>query len=235
MYEMKQMPFTKDDVINAVKNYRQADVDICSCWHCGKHSYYYVKIGSQEFQDGGKHHENNSYYFGEEVQKAFADIEQELLKENIVFVRKPCYLERGYSGLWHCVNTEELNCVVSIVKIKPSANFLELQKWLKKKADFNLKVTDLYSCDACQKRSSKTYSHYDYLAQSDYACKELLERIKATYKNGNKVVVNIVEEEHISNDPSRYEYEQYGFKRTLLQVIISTPSGRNERKIEYRA
>lgn len=214
MYEEpKQMPFTKDDVINAVKNYHQADVDIRSCWCGGKHSYYYVEIGSQNFQDGGKHHDNNSYYFGEEVQKAFADMEQELLKENIVFVRKPCYFSRGYSSLWHCVNTEELNCVVSIVKITPSKSFLELQSWLKENANFDLKATDLYDCNVCQKRSDKSYSNFYYFAADENYCKKLLERAKAECKGSAK----IDEDEYIDNDPFRYEYEQYGRKCTSLQ------------------
>lgn len=212
MYEEpKQMPFTKDDVINAVKNYHQADVDIRSCSSGKQHKYFYVSIGGTDFQDNGKY--EYAYGFAQAVQKVFAEIEKELEQENIVFVRKTAWLEYKYNYTWRSTDSAEIECVVGIVKITPSKSFLELKTWLKENANFDLKATDLYDCDVCQKRSSKSYSNFYYFAADENYCKKLLERAKTECKGSAK----IDEDEYIDNDPFRYEYEQYGKKRTSLQ------------------
>ena len=229
--EPKQMPFTKQDVINALSNFNIVGVDYMDCWSGSAHKYYHIAFGSEEFQDGGKHHDNNQYYFVEECQKVFAAMEQELLKENIVFVRRKLYFSRGYDACWHSVRTDEIECVTQIVRIKPCDSFNKLQEWLKKYANFDLKITDLFECDACKKRDSISYSNYHYYAKDERYIANLLKAILTTYKKGKKVVAEIVEDSHIDNDPYRYEYEQYGYKRTELHVTISTPTGRNAIKI----
>lgn len=225
----KLFPFTKEDVINAVKVYGNAVVDIRSYWIGGKHDHFYVEIGTEQFSDNGKY--KYAYQFAVAVQKLFKDIEKELEKENIVLMRQKCFLESGWDYCWRCEKTDELECVNGIVKIIPCAEFKELQSWLKKNAKFDLKVTDLFTCRVCQKRESKWYSQHKYTAVSSYECKRLLEKLKAEYKSGNKVVAELVEFEDIDGNEYRYEYEQYGYKEIKLQVKISTPTGRNERLI----
>lgn len=225
----KLFPFTKEDVINAVKVYGNAVVDIRSYWIGGKHDHFYVEIGTEQFSDNGKY--KYAYQFAVTVQKLFKEIEKELEKENIVLMRQKSFLESGWDYCWRCTKTDELECVNGIVKIVPCAEFKELQSWLKKNAKFDLKVTDLFTCRVCQKRESKWYSQHNYTAASSYGCKRLLEKLKAEYKSGNKVVAELVEFEDIDGNEGRYEYEQYGYKEIKLQVKISTPTGRNERLI----
>jgi hypothetical protein len=152
-------------------------------------------------------------------------------KENIIYIKEKKDIVCGTDYVWHCEKYAELECVLGLVKIVPCAEFKELQEWLKKNAKFDLRITDLYTCDVCQKRSSKSYSNIEYTATNPYECKRLLEKLKAEYKNGNKVVAELAEFEDIDGDEDRYEYEQYGYKEIKLQVRISTPTGRNERLI----
>lgn len=229
MADFKLFPFTKEDVINAVKEYSNAVVDIRSYWIGGKHHHFYVEIGTEQFSDNGKY--QYAYQFAVAVQKLFKEIEKELEKENIVLMRQKCFLESGWDYCWRCEKTDELECVDGIVKIVPCAEFKELQAWLKKHAKFDLKVTDLFTCRVCQKRESKWYSQHNYTAASSYECKRLLAKLKAEYKSGNKAVAELVEFEDIDGNEDRYEYEQYGYKKVHLQVKISTPTGRNERLI----
>ena len=161
MIEPKNFPFTKEDITNAAKDQNRLSVSIRSCWVGGKHSYYYVEIGCEKYQDQGKY--KSAYAFALAVQKLFAEIENELQAENLVFVRKLSYYESGKDYMWNMQKIEELESVVSIVKIVPSLEFLALQGWLKERANFNLRVTDLYDCDVCQKRDSKSYGNYAYV------------------------------------------------------------------------
>ena len=227
MADFKLFPFTKEDVINSVKEYGNAVVDIRSYWIGGKHDHFYVEIGTEQFSDNGKY--KYAYQFAVAVQNLFKEIEKELEKENIVLIRKLCFLDSGWDYCWRCTKTDKLECVDKIVKIVPCAEFKELQSWLKKNAKFDLGVTDLFTCDVCQKRESKWYSQYNYTAKSSYECKRLLEKLKAVYKSGNKAIAELIEFEDIDGNKDRYEYEQYGYKRVSLQVRISTPTGRNER------
>lgn len=227
MAVFKLFPFTKEDVINSVKEYGNAVVDIRSYLVGGKHDHFYVEIGSEQFSDNAKY--EYAYQFAVSVQKLFKEIEKELEKENIVLMRKPCFLNSGWDYCWRCTKTDELECVDEIVKIIPCAEFKELQSWLKKNAKFDLGVTDLFTCSVSQKRESKWYSQHDYTAESSYECKRLLEKLKAVYKSGNKAVAELIEYEEIDENEDRYDYEQYGYKRVSLQVRISTPTDINDR------
>lgn len=225
----KLFPFTKEDVINSVKEYNNAVVDIRSYWVGGKHHHYYVEIGNEQFSDNGKY--QYAYQFAVAVQKLFKEIEKELEKKNIVLMRQISFLESGWDYCWRCEKTDELECVDGIVKIVPCAEFKELQSWLKKHAKFDLKVTDLFTCRVCQKRSSKSYSNFEYTATHPYECKRLLQKLKAEYKSGNRALAKLVEIEDIDGNEDRYEYERYGYKQVFLRVRILTPTGRNEKLI----
>ena len=229
MANFKLFPFTKEDVINSVKEYGNAVVDICSYWVGGKHDHFYVEIGTEQFSDNGKY--EYAYQFAVEVQKLFKEIEKELEKENIVLMRQNCFLDSGWDHCWRCTKTDELECVNEIIKIVPCSEFKELQSWLKKNAKFDLGVTDLFTCRVCQKRENKLYSLHNYTTESSYECKRLLEKLKSVYKSGNKAIAELIEFEDIDGNENRYDYEQYGYKRVSLQVRISTQTGRNERLV----
>ena len=229
MAQEKLFPFTKENVINAGKEYGNAGVNIRSYWKNGKHDHFYVEIGGEQFSDNGKY--QYAYQFAVAVQKLFKEIEKDLEKENIVLMRQTCFLESGWDYCWRCAKTDELECVDGIVKIVPCAEFKELQSWLKKYAKFDLKATDLFNCRVSKKREIKWYSQHEYTAESSYQCKRLLEKLKAEYKSGNKAVAKLIENEHIDGNEDCYECEQYGYKDITLQVKISTPTGRNERLI----
>ena len=229
MANFKLFPFTKEDVINSVKEYGNAVVDIRSYWVGGKHDHFYVEIGTEQFSDNGKY--EYAYQFAVAVQKLFKEIEKDLEKENIVLMRKLCFLDSGWDYCWRCTKTDELECVDRIIKIVPCSEFKELQSWLKKNAKFDLGVTDLFTCRVCQKRENKLYSLHNYTTESSYECKRLLEKLKSVYKSGNKVIAELIEFEDIDGNKDRYECEQYGYKRVSLQVRISTPTGRNERLV----
>jgi hypothetical protein len=228
----------KQEILNAVANYSHADINYGECTTMGDivnghrqhiHKYYWVEIGGTRIQDNGEF--KTMFSFVQELQKQFAAIEEELRKENVIYVKEKKDIVCGTDYVWHCDKYAELECVLGLVKIIPCAEFKVLQEWLKKNANFELGVTDLYTCDVCQKRSSKSYSDFKYTATYPYECKRLLENIKAVYKSGNKVVAELVEFEDIDGNEDRYEYEQYGYKEIKLQVRISTPTGRNERLI----
>lgn len=229
MANFKLFPFTKEDVINSVKEYGNAVVDIRSYWVGGKHDHFYVEIGTEQFSDNRKY--EYAYQFAVAVQKLFKEIEKDLEKENIVLMRKLCFLDSGWDYCWRCTKTDELECVDGIIKIVPCSEFKELQSWLKKNAKFDLGVTDLFTCRVCQKRENKLYSLHNYTTESSYECKRLLEKLKSVYKSGNKVIAELIEFEDIDGNKDRYECEQYGYKRVSLQVRISTPTGRNERLV----
>jgi len=232
--EPKEMPFNMADVLNALGNYRTAEVDYRTCWKNGKHAYHYVAIGAVNFQDKGMYGEKNAYSFAQQVQKLFAGMEDELRKQNIVFVRKKIYLSNGIDYVWRSVKEDELNCVDKIVRITPCDEFIDLRNWLKQYAGYELQLTDLYTFDICQKRSSKSYSNYSYTAVNPIVCRNILASLKAHYKKGNKITIdfNIVENmEDFERD--RYEYEQYGYGRREMVVKITTATGRNPQCIRY--
>jgi hypothetical protein len=228
----------KQEILNAVANYSHADINYGECTTMGNivnghrqhiHKYYWAEIGGTRIQDNGEF--KTLFSFAQAMQKQFAALEEELRNENVVYIRDKKDIVCGTDYVWHCDKYAELECVLGLVKIVPCAEFKELQEWLKKNAKFDLRLTDLYTCDVCQKRSSKSYSNFGYTATYPYECKRLLENLKAGYKSGNKVVAELVEFEDTDKDPYRYEYEQYGHKEIKLQVRISTPTGRNERLI----
>ena len=209
------------DILNAVANYSRADINYGECTTMGDivnghrqhiHKYYWVEIGSTRIQDNGEF--KTMFSFVQALQKQFAAIEEELRKENVIYVKEKKDIVCGTDYVWHCDKYAELECVLGLVKIVPCAEFKELQEWLKKNANFDLGITDLYTCDICQKRSSKSYSNFEYTATHFSACQRLLNDLKAK----GKVVVEIKEDEEIDNDPYRYEYEQYGYKRVYLSA-----------------
>ena len=208
-------PFTKENIINAVSNYPRTNVDIRSCLVGGKHHHFYVAIGNKQFSDNGKY--QYAYQFAVAVQKLFAEIEKDLAKENIILSRKESWLESGWDYTWRCQKHTDLMCVEEIVKIVPCAEFKELQEWLKKNAKFELGVADLYNCEICKKRDSKSYSGFEYTATHPNYCQMLLNDLKTK----GKVKVEIKEDEEIDNDPYRYEYEQYGYKRVYLSATAA--------------
>lgn len=229
---------SKQEILNAVANYSRADINYGECTTMGGivnghrqhiHKYYWAEIGGTRVQDNGEF--KTLFSFVQALQKQFAAIEEELRKENVIYIKEKKDIVCGTDYVWHCDKYAELECVLGLIKIVPCAEFKELQAWLKKNAKFDLRLTDLYTCDVCQKRSSKSYSNFEYTATHPYECKRLLEKLKTEYKSGNKVVAELVEFEDIDGDEDRYEYEQYGYKEIKLQVRISTPTGRNERLI----
>ena len=70
----KLFPFTKEDVINAVKVYSNAVVDIRSYWIGGKHHHFYVEIGTEQFSDNGKYQYSEWEEDGKGFNEGFAEI-----------------------------------------------------------------------------------------------------------------------------------------------------------------
>lgn len=224
------------DIINAVANYHQADINYGECTTMGGivnghrqhiHKYYWVEIGGKRVQDNGEF--KTLFSFAQALQKQFAALEDKLRKDNIVYIREKQDIVCGTDYVWHCDKYAELECVMGIVKITPCMSFIELQKWLQKKAKFTLGITDMYVCDVCQKRSDKSYGNFSYLAGDEISCARLMKQIKDTYKSGNKVVAILDTHEWVDN--SDYEYECYGRKHVYPRVTIYTPTGRNEKVI----
>ena len=222
------------DILDAVANYHQANINYGECTTMGGivnghrqhiHKYYWVEIGSERIQDNGEF--NTLFSFAQALQKQFAALEEKLRKDNIVYIREKRDIVCGTDYVWHCDKYAELECVMGIVKITPCKSFIELQKWLQKKAKFTLGITDMYECDVCQKRSDKSYSNFTYLAGDEISCARLMKQIKDTYKSGNKVVAILDTHEWV--DKGDYEYERYGRKHVYPRVTISTPTGRNEK------
>ncbi|MCQ2739783.1 MAG: hypothetical protein MJ237_06105 [bacterium] len=233
----RNYPFTIEDVKTEIKKAERwdnsrFDVDYGECRHgCGSnstHAYYYVMFGWVQFQDGGKF--RSMAAFIEDVSKRFDEMSAKLEKANIFFKKGTKFVCDGYD-YWHCPITKELSCVRDCLLLKPSTYFIEVQKWLKKKANFDLGLTDLYTCSICQKRSSKSYSNYYYYSVAhDGIWGKFFNDLKANYKQGNVVKVEITEQENMDfYDRNRYEYEQYGNKSVKLKVTITTASGRNPR------
>lgn len=227
----KIFPFTKQDILNEIKNSGSATFDFGECNHgCGRnatHAYFYVTIGWTHFTDGGKYSRLET--FVKVVQDHLNSMKAELEKENIFFKTKKgnIYCGRDY---WGCPRYEDIEYICSCVKLTPTNEFLEIQKWLKKKANFDLKITDLYVCQVCQKRSSKSYNDYHYVAEYTRYITKMLNWLNENFKQGNVVNTEIIENEEIDcYDRNRYEYEQYGVKQRYLKITITTPSGRKPR------
>lgn len=227
----KIFPFTKQDILNEIKNSGSATFDFGECNHgCGRnatHAYFYVTIGWTQYSDNGRYSRLESFI--KVVQDHLNSMKAELEKDNIFFRTKiaTIYCGRDY---WGCPIHNEIEYIYSCVNLTSNNDFLEIQKWLKKKANFDLKITDLYACNICQKRSSKSYSNFYYYSQNSNYCLELLNWLKDNFKQGNVVKVEILENEDFDYyDRNRYEYEQYGTKNRYLKVTITTPSGRNPR------
>ena len=224
----------KQAILNAVANYSRADINYGECTTMGGivnghrqhiHKYYWVEIGSTRIQDNGEF--KTMFSFVQALQKQFAALEEKLRKDNIVYIREKRDIVCGTDYVWHCDKYAELECVMGIVKITPCKSFIELQKWLQKKAKFTFGITDMYECDVCQKRSDKSYSNFTYLAGDEISCARLMKQINDTYKSGNKVTAILDTHEWVNNGD--YEYERYGKKHVYPRVTISTPTGRNEK------
>lgn len=236
MEEIKSLPIKVKDIINTIGDYYRSEMDYGECSvGCGivnghrqyAHKYFYVSIHYHQFQDNGQY--SSMYSFIAAVQKQLKEIEQELLKKHIVFIKDTEWAECGGTDCWGIPRRESIECVKGFVHITPAKSFIELQKWLQKKAQFTLNITDLYTCDVCQKRDSKSYDGHTYYAGDENYCKKVLNRLKGLYKNGNKVVANLETDEWVESGD--YEYERYGRKRVCLSVTISTPTGRNAQRI----
>ncbi len=229
--ESKKLPFTVNDIKKSLfDNY--TDVYYVDSRHgsgrTAQHASYRVKIGSTYFDDDGIY--KTQYAMVQAVQKMFKNIEPQLQKQNIVLIREIASFENGKDYTWNSIRYDDLENVCAITKIEPCKQFLKIQKLLQK-GGFNLSITDIYSCNVCQKRSNKSYSNFDYYATDESYCENLLAQLKQVYKSGDKIVVRLTDVENFEepeyDDRERYyETEQYGYKRTQLNIEITKPSGK---------
>jgi len=233
--ETKKFPFTVEDITKAMGGYKDRDIlfmeNRLGCGRDSRHNYFYVMIGHTEFSDEGKNLYN--YTFAEAVADHCKRLEPQLAEQGIHIHWTEKQFVSGYDTCWHTDLKDKLLVPEQVVEITPCKEFAVLQKWVKKYAGHNLGMFDLFSAEICRKHDNVSESGHCYLATNAWLCIENMKKIKAAYKQGNIVKVEMQSNDSYEEgyDPNRSGYEQYGERYTTMVLTFATPTGRNERKL----
>ena len=116
---------------------------------------------------------------------------------------------------------------------KPCKEYTQLQKWLAKHANFNLKDYELYSVRLFGKRGRYDESGRKvFLCHQPERCKKALEDLRKARTTGCTLSVTLKNEDEGNYDESvRYETEYYGCRERMMIVDINTKGGKKKASV----
>lgn len=165
----------------------------------------------------------------------FADIMDGLVKE-----LKELKKIKGWTNLIYNIDTTYINSrpynVVSRVSLvnKPCKEYKSLQNYLNKYGNADLQDYDLFSSWMGGKRG-RLYGEEgerNYLCHKDKKCNNILTELRQYRGSKDKMTCRKKMEDYI--DPMEKAYSEYhevecsGEKRSYLEVVITTPSGKEK-------
>ena len=139
-----------------------------------------------------------------------------------------------YNETSHWWNLSEFTDVKSVYLVpKPCKEYGQLQRWLAKYANFNLKDYELYSVELFGKRGRYDESGMkEFLCHQPLRCKKALERLRKERTTGCTLSVKLKNEDDGNYDESvRYETEYYGCRTRIMDVTINTKGGKKKATI----
>lgn len=200
------------------------------CWSRNDGSKWcVVTIGNDEYEVA------NGNYWGlrQDIAKHIIDAvnkaNQKRSKNIIVAETEKQYYE---TSLWW--NSSEFTDVKQVYLVpKPCKEYTQLQKWLAKYGNFNLKDYELYSVRLFGKRGRYDESGMkEFLCHQPSRCKKALEKLRKERTTGCTLSIKLKNEDDGNYDESvRYETEYYGYRTRIMDVTINTKSGKKKATI----
>lgn len=201
------------------------------CWSCNDGSKWCtVTIGNDEYEI------TNGNYWGlrEDIAKHIIDAvnkANQKRSKNIIVAET----ERAqYNETSHWWNLSEFTDVKQVYLVpKPCKEYTQLQKWLAKYGNFNLKDFELYSVSLFGKRGRYDESGMkEFLCHQPLRCKKALERLRKERTTGCTLSIKLKNEDDGNYDESiRYETEYYGCRTRIMEVTINTKGGKKKATI----
>lgn len=142
--------------------------------------------------------------------------------------------EETYNETSHWWNIDKFIDVKSVYLVpKPCKEYGQLQRWLAKYANFNLKDYELYSVRLFGKRGRYDESGMkEFLCHQPSRCKKALEKLRKERTTGCTLSIKLKNEDDGNYDESvRYETEYYGYRTRIMDVTINTKSGKKKATI----
>lgn len=168
----------------------------------------------------GKSYELSSDYSVEKICKAFIKLSESDPKMNVDVKNVG-----NYPDYYDVVKSV---CIINNV----SKEFTQLQKYLMKYANFDLKEDMCYFNDTSGKRGEyyESVSGRTYFCCNGKQCGDFLGKLKSVKSSRDTLSVEKVEDSDISDrEYSRYyETECYGSVTNTIKVVVKTPSGRTK-------
>ena len=151
--------------------------------------------------------------------------------KNVIVAEKEIETYNETSNWW---NASEFTDVKSVYLVpKPCKEYTQLQKWLAKYGNFELKDYELYSVRLFGKRGRYDESGMRmFLCHEPTRCKKALEMLRKERTTGCTLSVKVTNEDDGNYDESvRYETEYYGQRVRMLDVAIYTKSGKQKTSV----
>lgn len=139
--------------------------------------------------------------------------------------------EETFNETSHWWNISKFIDVKSVYLVpKPCKEYGQLQRWLAKYANFELKDFDLYSVGLFGKRGRYDESGMKhFLCHQPSRCKRVLEDLRKARTSGCTLSIKLKNEDEGNYDESvRYETEYYGHRDRTMQVSVRTKSGKEK-------
>lgn len=210
---------------------RAIELPYVDCWSCNDGSKWCtVTIGNDEYEI------TNGNYWGlrEDIAKHIIDAvnkANQKRSKNIIVAET----ERAqYNETSHWWNLSEFTDVKQVYLVpKPCKEYTQLQKWLAKYGNFNLKDFELYSVSLFGKRGRYDESGMkEFLCHQPLRCKKALERLRKERTTGCTLSIKLKNEDDGNYDESiRYETEYYGCRTRIMEVTINTKGGKKKATI----
>lgn len=142
--------------------------------------------------------------------------------------------ETTYNETSHWWNTSRFTDVKSVYLVpKPCKEYGQLQRWLAKYGNFELKDYGIYSVRLFGKRGRYDESGMrHFLCHNPSRCKQALEQLRKQRTSGCTMSIKLENEDEGNYDESvRYETEYYGYRERTLVVTINTKSGKHKASV----
>lgn len=142
--------------------------------------------------------------------------------------------ETTYNETSHWWNIDKFTDVKQVYLVpKPCKEYKQLQKWLAKYGNFNLKDYELYSVELFGKRGRYDESGMkEFLCHQPSRCKKALETLRNARTSGCTMSIKLENDDHGNYEESvRYETEYYGVRYRVMNVTIYTKGGKKKATI----
>lgn len=192
--------------------------------------YCIVTIGNDEY----KCTDTSYWQLRKDISKHIIDAVNKANQKrsnNYVFVETETVTYNETSNWWNSNSFTDVKSAYIVPK--PCKEYTQLQKWLAKYGNFELKDYELYSVRLFGKRGRYDESGMRmFLCHKPTRCKKALEKLRKQRTSGCTLSVKVVNEDDSNYDESvRYETEYYGYRERIAVVSIYTKGGKQKASV----